>query len=254
MRRLVDLIGLRRTETKKPSIPKGMAVFAIGDIHGCADLLVAMHQEILHQSRQLPKDTKKVILYLGDYIDHGPQSADVIDVLVATNLPGFTAIHLMGNHELAFLDFLKGKQKSDTIKEWLYEKGGLRTIESYGVTVSTNLTAMRHELLRKIPTDHLDFLEKLHLSYQCGDFFFVHAGVDPNRPITNQSPADLLGIGEKFLSNPLILDKVIVHGHTPYPMACIKPNRIGLDTNAYQSGVLSGIMLYGHEFHILQTT
>jgi serine/threonine protein phosphatase 1 len=266
MRRLVDHVGLRRLETERPSVPKDMAVFAVGDLHGRLDLLVKMHQEILQRSKDLPEHFRKVIIYLGDYIDHGPDSADVIDTLISAALPGFRSVYLLGNHELSFLSFLKGDAdflrwtKSQTVElpdqymisqnlnEWLHDHGGLQTLRSYGLQVGAKpdaqtIAQLRIDLLRRIPTDHLEFLEKLDLKYCIGDFFFTHAGVDPSRSLSEQLPSDLLSIGNRFLQSNQILDKIIVHGHTPFQSACIKQNRIGLDTEAYRSGKLSGLMI-----------
>jgi serine/threonine protein phosphatase 1 len=273
MRRLVDHVGLRRLETERPSVPKDTAVFAIGDIHGRLDLLVKMHQEILQQSKDLPAHFRKTIVYLGDYIDHGPDSADVIDTLLSAALPGFRSVYLLGNHELSFLSFLKGDTdflrwtKLQTIElpdryligqslnEWLHEKGGLQTLRSYGLQVGAKpdaqtIAQLRIDLLRRIPTDHLEFLENLQLKYSVGDYFFVHAGVDPQRPLSEQRPSDLLSIGNQFLQSNQILDKVIVHGHTPFPSASIKQNRIGLDTDAHRTGVLSALFITPNNMNV----
>jgi serine/threonine protein phosphatase 1 len=266
MRRLIDHVGLRRLDTERPSVPKDTVVFAIGDIHGRLDLLVKMHQEILHRTKDLPPNFRKTVIYLGDYIDHGPDSADVIDTLLSAGLPGFRSIYLLGNHELMFLSFLKGDMdflrwtQSNTIdlperylisrnlNAWLHEKGGLQTLRSYGLQVGAKpdaqtIAQLRIDLLRRIPTDHLEFLEGLHLKHSIGDFFFVHAGVDPQKSLSEQRPSDLLSIGDRFLLNHQILDKIIVHGHTPFENASIKQNRISLDTNAVFTGKLSALML-----------
>jgi serine/threonine protein phosphatase 1 len=279
MRRLVDIIGLGRLETERPSIPKDLALFAIGDIHGRLDLLVKMHQEILLRTKDLPPYVRKAIVYLGDYIDYGPDSADVIDTLVSSILPGFKSIYLLGNHELAFLSFLKGEMDflrwsktrsekeelpsdyliSQNLSNWLHEQGGLFTLKSYGLNPSTSpshkaLAEMRVELLRRIPTDHLSFLENLQLSASFGDFFFVHAGVDPQRPLNEQNPSDLLNITDRFLNTPLVLDKIIVHGHTPFQAPCIKSNRIGLDTEAHRSGILSCLTIINDQFSVFSVS
>lgn len=279
MRRLVDLVGLGRSEEqRKPSVPNNTAVFAVGDIHGRVDLLIRMHKEILEKASELPENTRKIVVYIGDYIDHGPHSADVIDTLISGALPGFESFYLLGNHELAFLSYLKGEADflrwthhrpkneklpkryliSTQLKRWLYEEGGLQTLASYGVQTSQSpdheaLATMRISLLRKIPTDHLGFLESLALSYSIGVFFFAHAGVDPTRALNEQNPSDLLGIQSRFLDYERPLDKIIIHGHTPYQAPCLKLNRIGIDTNAYQSGLLTGIMICPKSLRVLQT-
>lgn len=256
MRRLVDMIGLRRLETEKPSVPAGTAVFAVGDIHGRLDLLVEMHQKIIAAASMLPADTRKTIVYLGNYIDGGPDGAEVIDLLLSVYMPGFRSVYLMGEREHYFANFLKGKI-TPQVKAWLYEQGGLRTIASYGVNVTVNrsaesIQAMRVDLLRKIPTDHLSFLENLQLSFGKGDFFFVHAGIDPSRALNEQNPSDLLTITDGFLDCEAVLDKVVIHGHAPYPTACVRRNRIGLNTVAHNTGILSGIMITGDRFNIIR--
>lgn len=279
MRRLIDHVGLRRIETERPSVPRDTVVFAIGDIHGRVDLLVKAHQQILNKSKDLPSHLRKVVVYLGDYIDYGPESSEVIDTLISGALPGFRSIYLLGNHELSLLSYLKGEMDflrwsnsrhetkelpndyliSPQLSEWLYEKGGLATLQSYGVKTKSvpdakAIAEMRFDLLRKIPTDHIEFLENLELSHSFGDFFFVHAGVDPSRPLNEQNPSDLLTIGERFLDSRAILDKVIVHGHTPFPNACVRPNRISLDTEAHKTGLLSGLMIRDDQFSIFSAS
>src|SRR5690606_40984524 len=111
MRRLVDLIGTGRSDhVARPAIPEGLAVFAVGDVHGCVDLLVEMHREIIKQAKALPENLKRVVVYLGDYIDRGPASGDVIDLLGTALLPGFKSIHLLGNHEDTFIRYLLAKR------------------------------------------------------------------------------------------------------------------------------------------------
>jgi len=261
MRRLVDLIGTGRSDhVARPAIPEGLAVFAVGDVHGCVDLLVEMHREIIKQAKALPENLKRVVVYLGDYIDRGPDSADVIDLLVAAPLPGFKSIHLLGNHEHAFIRFVRGERdflNSPKVVQWLFREGGLATLKSYGVTVSSNtfpenIQRMRVQLLRKMPTDHFEFLQRLTLNHSIGDYFFVHAGIDPTRSLSEQRPSDLLNIREPFLASKELYDKVIVHGHTPYKAPNIQSNRIGLDTEAEASGRLSGLLLQRDNLKLLQ--
>ncbi len=262
MRRLVDLIGKGpQTNIARPCVPDGLAVFAIGDIHGRADLLVKMHREIIRQSKDLPEKVKKVAVYLGDYIDRGPDSAEVIDLLVAAPLAGFRSVHLLGNHELALISYLRGERdflSGPKVAHWLFHEGGLATLKSYGVNISTNtfpenIHRMRVELLRKIPTDHIEFLQRLSLNHCIGDYYFVHAGIDPNRPLNEQRPSDMLNIREPFLQSRALYDKVIVHGHTPFKAPNIQNNRIGLDTEAEISGRLSGVLLQKNRVMLLQT-
>lgn len=278
MRRLVDHVGLRRIETQRPSVPKCTAVFAVGDIHGRTDLLVNLHCQILEKSKTVRSDQRKIIYYLGDYIGCGPDGAGVIDMLISAPLPGFESVFLLGDNDLALISFLKGEADflrwsnnknekfelpthylvSKNVTTWLYENGGIETLQSYGVQTYNdptpqNIADMRVQLLRKIPTDHLTFLENLKLSDSKGDFFFVHAGIDPRRSLINQNPSDLLMIEEPFLNSKKVYDKVIVHGHTAYLMPVVRTNRIGINTQADKTGVLSGLMIDGEQIVILQT-
>jgi serine/threonine protein phosphatase 1 len=250
-------MGLRRSDTQRPSVPSTVAVFAIGDLHGEVDLLVQMHQQILKQAKELPANLRKIVIYLGDYIDLGRDSAGVIDTLVSAPLPGFKSIYLLGNHELAFISFLKGEANYLQNVAWIYKNGGIKTLESYGVHTFSdptpkNIAAMRIQLLRKIPTDHFSFLEQLQLNYTVGDFFFVHAGIDPKRPLNNQRVTDMLTISDNFLSSNSIYDKIIVHGHTASKAPCLHRNRIGLDTDAYLTGALSGVMIRRDMITVIQ--
>lgn len=279
MRRLVDHVGLRRVETQRPSAPKGAVVFAVGDTHGRVDLLIKMHQQILSRCKDLPSSVRKIVVYLGDYTGSGPDSAGIIDMLVSAPLPGFDSVFLLGDTDLALISFLKGEADflrwsqnktekfelpthylvSKNVTEWLYQNGGIETLQSYGVETSNdptpqNIAAMRVQLLRKIPTDHLTFLENLKLSDSRGDFFFVHAGIDPRRALTNQNPSDLLMITEPFLNSKKVYEKVIVHGHTPYLMPVVRTNRIGIGTQPDKTGVLSCLMINGEQIGILQTS
>ena len=251
MRRLVDMIGLRHCETEKPSVPKDCAVFAIGDIHGRLDLLADLQQQIITLAAQLPA-TRKTIVYLGNYIDYGPDGADVIDTLLSIYIAGFRPVYLMGEAEHHFINFLKGKIDS-AICAWLFERGGMQTLKSYGVKINSSSMAglhkMRVELLRKIPTDHLTFLENLQLSYTLGDYFFVHAGIDPKVPLKQQKPSDLLTITDSFLNHAQALDKIIVHGHTAFETPCIRSNRIGLNTAAHNTNILSGVIITADKFN-----
>lgn len=257
MRRLVDMIGLPRQDTKRPRVPDTVAVFAIGDIHGEVDLLVRMHRQILQEAAKLPANLRKTIVYLGDYIDHGRDSAGVIDLLVSAPLPGFTSHYLSGNHELSFLNFIKGdlprhKVNNDHIINWLHSEGGLATLHSYGVDTKQNLVDIRVQLLRKMPTDHFTFLERLQLSHSVGDFFFAHAGVDPRRSLKDQRPMDLLNGGHDFLEHNGTYDKIIVHGHSTTPDPLILHNRIALDTDAHRSGRLSAVMIHHDNVSVIK--
>lgn len=207
-------------------------IYAVGDIHGRADLLGELHEK-------LKKDWPPgIIVYLGDYIDRGPQSARVIDILLDDALPEFRQVFLRGNHEemlLLSIDYL------EAFEGWL-EVGGLDTLASYGVGSA-----------KEIPRKHLDFIRATERSYETDEFFFCHAGVDPDLPLLDQDPDDLFWITEPFLSSKKDFGKVVVHGHTPGRRPQVRPNRIGIDTDAWRTGCLTAVALDGSCVTVIET-
>jgi serine/threonine protein phosphatase 1 len=158
------------------------------------------------------------------------------------------SVFLMGNHEAVFLKFL---QEPEVLKHW-QQFGGLDTLMSYGLTgeFSTNaeqLAGLAAALDKAMPAEHHRFLNQLVPSYSCGDFFFVHAGVRPGIPLTEQRQEDLLWIRDEFLLHEGGFDKIIVHGHTPVLEPEIRSNRINIDTGAYATGRLTCIILEGDQ-------
>ncbi|MGE0722738.1 MAG: metallophosphoesterase family protein [Alphaproteobacteria bacterium] len=247
----------RRRDPKaavRPSIPAGSAVYAVGDVHGRADLLADLQAQIVADARRVEAD-RRVVVYLGDYVDRGGQSREVIDRLLDVPLPGFESVHLMGNHEAFLLQFL------ETIAAgpgWMMN-GGRATLASYGIQPPARITdaqllaETQAHLRAALPEDHRLFLETLGLSHVEGDYAFVHAGIRPGVPLDEQAPADLLWIREPFLDWTGPLERVIVHGHTISEQPEIRPNRIGIDTGAFASGVLTCLALHGDRRWILRT-
>lgn len=234
------------------AIPAGYRVYAIGDIHGEAALLAAMLDRIRADAGDHPP-ARTLVVFLGDYIDRGPDSRGVLELLCSNPLPGATLRFLMGNHEAAMLDFLAGEPAGT---EWL-RFGGVETLASYGIAAAgaatpQRLSQLRMELEARLPPRHLDFLRGLENSCVIGGYAFVHAGIRPGRSLDAQIPEDLFWIREPFLSDPRPHDHVIVHGHTVTPEPELRPNRIGLDTGAYATGVLTGLRLMGTNQQILQ--
>ncbi|MCE2509408.1 MAG: serine/threonine protein phosphatase [Alphaproteobacteria bacterium] len=238
----------------KAKIPNGTVAYAIGDIHGRVDLLEELQAKIQEDART-QAGKRHVVVYLGDYVDRGLTSREVIDRLIEDPLPGFESVHLKGNHEDAMLKFL---HDTDIAPGWL-AYGGDATLYSYGVTVPRSpltpdkLSTMQAEFARKLPGRHLEFLSALDLRHEEGDYFFVHAGVRPGRSLEEQSEEDLLWIRDAFLFSADDFGKIIVHGHTISPKPEFQPNRIGIDTGAFASGVLTCLVLDGTEQRILQT-
>jgi serine/threonine protein phosphatase 1 len=225
-------------------LPEGIRIYAIGDIHGCADLLEALLLEIDADCTLYPP-RRPIVVFLGDYIDRGPTSREVLDLLLGCERTKET-IFLRGNHDSFVHRFLS---EPAVLDEWRL-CGGLETLVSYGLKPSINPDGLEQarlakELAKSIPKRHLEFLESLSLSFNCGDFLFVHAGIRPGVPIRKQREEDLLWIREEFLSCEQRFEKFVVHGHTPVSVPDLRPNRINIDTGAFATGRLTCIVVEG---------
>ncbi len=231
-----------------------MTVFAIGDIHGCAAHLRQMHEKIWRHAAQFP-DNKNIIVYLGDYIDRGADSKGVIDELLAPPPSGFEKIYIKGNHEQMLLNYISGAAHAQS---WLdYINGGRATIESYGAAAVGNFPDYNKtvsEFIAAIPPIHLQFYKNLKMFFEIGDYFFVHAGVHPNRHLHDQLDDDMLWIREPFLSSGKNMGKIVVHGHTITAHPDKHPHRIGIDTGAYWSGNLTALALRGKSQEFIQVS
>ena len=233
--------------------PTDCRVYAIGDIHGRADLLRALRRRIRADAAQAPALDKRVV-YLGDYIDRGAASREVFDMLIDEPLAGFTSVHLSGNHEAMALDFL---EDSRTASRWLND-GGAETLKSYGLAGAPcwdplAMAGVRESLAAALPARHLAFLRGLRLSHTEGDYFFCHAGVRPGVALESQAPEDLLRIREPFLESDADHTKMVVHGHSITERVEPRPNRIGVDTGAWRSGRLSALVLEADTWRLLDT-
>lgn len=241
-------------EPRASHVPEGQRLYAIGDIHGRDDLLAELLGRVEEDARRAGP-AQNILIYLGDYIDRGLQSRQVLERIVAGPPDGFEAIHLKGNHEAAMLEFLRDPAFGRT---WKYY-GGLETLHSYGIrelTLSDNpedFERARMHFEGALPEAHRRFLETLPLSVAFGDYFFVHAGVRPGVPLERQSEDDLLWIRDEFLESTSSFGKVVVHGHTPREDVVFRTNRIGVDTGAYVTGVLTCVVLEGASRRLLQT-
>jgi len=239
-----------------PGVPDGHAVYAIGDIHARLDLLEELEGEIVADAARRGAE-RRTVIYLGDYISRGPSSYGVIEHMLAPPLPGFERVCLKGNHEDLLAWFLDG----DLIAgKDLLNNGGIAMFEDYGVHVpdpyddDDTLGFLRRTIAAALPPAHLAFFQGLQLSRTIGDYFFVHAGVRPGVPLAEQKPLDLMWIRRRFLMSDLDHGKIVVHGHCITPEPVVRPNHIGLDTGASQSGVLTCLALYGQERRFLQTS
>jgi len=229
-------------------------VYAIGDIHGCADLLDQLHGMIADDLRSAPAGMRSAVIYLGDYIDRGAGSRQVIDRLLWDPLPASQAIHLCGNHDDFLLKFLEDPSVGPI---WL-KNGGMATLESYGVEVPPeldreSLRAIRDRLESRLPEAHRDFFRRLRYSHSEGGYFFAHAGVRPGLPLEAQSPYDLMWIRGEFLESTADFGKMVIHGHTPSKGVDRQPNRIGVDTGAFWTGQLTAAVLEGADVRFLST-
>jgi serine/threonine protein phosphatase 1 len=236
------MISLSGRKARRPHLPDGVRIYAIGDVHGCADLLDSLLKRV--EVHKVANPTRECIeIFLGDYIDRGPASQDVLDRLVAHERTG-QSVFLKGNHETYVNDFIKNPF---VLKDWQH-LGGLETLMSYGMKPAINAKAEQQSQLaadfsRALPEAHRQFLRHLKSSFTYGDFFFVHAGVRPGIALQKQREEDLLWIREDFLFCEDDFGKVVVHGHTPVLQPDIRANRINIDTGAYATGRLTCLIL-----------
>jgi serine/threonine protein phosphatase 1 len=220
------------------ALPDGRRIYAIGDIHGCADRLFALHQVIADDLARRPV-AAPLLLHIGDYIDRGPDSAAVIARLAAGSpLPGVPTVNLLGNHEQTMIDALSGDRAAGT--DWLYQ-GGRPALESWGVDPDSP----RDTWPAGVPAEHLAFVRGLTLSHRDGGYFFAHAGIRPGVPLEAQTKEDLLRIRQPFLFTDVDFGAVVVHGHTPVKAPVVRHNRIAIDTGAVFDGVLTCAVLEG---------
>lgn len=236
-----------------PSIPVGQRVFAIGDIHGRLDLLDDVLERIARDCDHRPPAQTQLI-FLGDVIDRGPQSAAVIDRLLALSLRDPSARFLLGNHEEVFLSVLSGDY--DALK-FFNRIGGDATIASYGIGKDDYAAGDFFEVLEllrsAVPEAHVRFLQSFADQIVIGDYAFVHAGIRPGVALADQQPEDLRWIRTAFLRSETAFEKFIVHGHTVTDDVDERPNRIGLDTGAYMSGRLTAMGFEGDQRWVLQS-
>jgi serine/threonine protein phosphatase 1 len=238
-----------------PAVPDGTVVWAVGDIHGRLDLLQPLVESIaadLHGSAA----TRKVVVFLGDYIDRGPDSRGVLRLL--SGLPAIKGIEwrfLKGNHEQAMLGFLDDPSAGP---KWC-EYGGDNALRSYGLRVpdlahrTEAWARVAADLRHKLTARETEFLENLELSVTVGDYFFSHAGARPGVALDRQSPGDLMWIRQPFLDSPTAFEQVVIHGHTPNPRVHADHRRIGIDTKAYDTGILTALRLHACERSLLQS-
>lgn len=235
---------------RRARLPKGVRLYAVGDIHGCADLLTTAFG-LIDEDLARTKPGRVIQVFLGDYVDRGPNTRRTLDLLIGRGQVHET-IFIKGNHEALLMEFLADPLR---LPEWL-QLGGAATLMSYGVEASahqavTDPVSVRQAFLAALPQSHAAFLRTVVPSYSCGDFFFAHAGVKPGIALDQQSEEDLMWIREPFLSSDEDFGKVVVHGHTPVREPEIRNHRVNIDTGAYATGCLTVLAIEDHrlDFH-----
>lgn len=248
------LSRLRRgsAEVRQRGVPHGQRIYAIGDIHGCDQLL----DTLLEQIRQdvAGYSGTVTLVYLGDYIDRGLGTARVLDRVCQKPDWAHDVVPLRGNHEEMILQFIDDPVAAGS---WC-QYGGLETLAAYDVALENvrrgrGVAEARDALVERMPAAHLDFLCSLKLSAHMGDVFFCHAGVRPRIDLAHQKAGDLLWIREEFLNATDDFGAYIVHGHTPTEVPQVRANRLNIDTGAYLSGCLTCAVLEGHGVRFLAT-
>lgn len=233
--------------------PEGLRLYAVGDIHGRLDLLRLLLGAIAEDAEGTTAAIR--LIFLGDYTDRGPQSREVVETLMelGERRPD-ASIFLKGNHDDTLLKFVRDPGVG---RSWC-NYGGAETLESYGVqapvmtTDAADWERARLEFVDSLGQRGLAFFEALPPFVEFGDYFFVHAGVRPGVPLDEQDEKDLLWIRDDFLRPREAMEKAIVHGHTPEADAFVSARRIGIDTGAYASGVLTAVVLEGAERRLIQ--
>ncbi|MGH6922691.1 MAG: metallophosphoesterase family protein [Propylenella sp.] len=232
-----------------PMLPDGLRIYAIGDLHGRFDLLETMADKIRDDLRASPPAERAVEIFIGDYIDRGPQSREVVEWLIETAPLGHERICLLGNHEDMLLEALADPSG---LANWLFN-GGDATLVSYGVTaLPSSPPAMHAACVAAIPPRHRAFLSALPRTAEFGSYFFVHAGINPSRRLYDQDPQDLIWIRGPFHISNADFGRIVVHGHTPVVEPDIRTNRINIDTGAVFTGRLTCLVLEGAGRRLLE--
>lgn len=243
-RRLKSLFASRSGAAPAASVahlPPGERIYAIGDVHGRLDLLTRLLAGIDEDDAARGPAATRIVL-LGDLVDRGPQSRQVIDLLLTRDWGAQRPVFLRGNHEEVFQLTLGGNLEA--ARFWM-RIGGDATMTSYGVSRtlidSGDTLSLCEEFARRVPDEHAVFVHRMIDSLAVGGYCFVHAGLKPGVPLDRQKPEDLRWIRERFLDFEGSHGAVVVHGHSISPAVEERYNRIGIDTGAYASGILTAI-------------
>lgn len=247
------MLGLSSRQQNEPAGARGYRAYVIGDIHGRLDLLDALLAKIHAEIEQQPA-RKTLLVFVGDLIDRGPSSCQVLERLRTYSHPGVQPVFLLGNHEEVLLRILRGE--ASLIGKWRWF-GGSECLQSYGANVAEVARASDSEALaivrRAIPREHIEFIESFADSCRFGDYLFVHAGVRPGVELEQQTQADMRWIREPFLQHEGDHGFVVVHGHTISEAVEHRPNRIGIDTGAYRTGLLTALAIEGTDRWLIDT-
>lgn len=243
----------RKSFLGEAMIPEGQRVYAIGDVHGQNDLLQILLGKI--QDDDVARGSgQSEIVFLGDLVDRGPDSSGVIETAMKLQRERGNVRFLMGNHEEVFLASMKGSERAT---RFFTRIGGKETILSYDISIREYMEldneALTARLPDVIPQSHVDFVEGFEDQIVIGDYAFVHAGIRPDVPLSEQKPKDLRWIREDFLSATQLHEKMIIYGHTINEEVVEADNRIGIDTGAYYTENLTAIALEGRNRWYLDT-
>ncbi|WP_299174224.1 metallophosphoesterase family protein [uncultured Brevundimonas sp.] len=240
---------------RRTSTPEDTAAWAVGDIHGRLDLLSPLVDAMI-ADLEATTARRKILVFLGDYIDRGPDSKGVIDLLAGLRSRGMFELHfLRGNHEDRMEAFLTDPQLGPG---WC-DYGGREALQSYGVappfdkTDADGWAAACATLNAAVDDRQRAFLAAQEYSFSLGDYFFAHAGAQPGVPLDRQDPQQLMWVRQAFLHHPEPFERVVIHGHTPAEAVHADDRRIGLDTGAYATGVLTALRLEGEDRQLMQT-
>jgi serine/threonine protein phosphatase 1 len=228
-------------------------VYAVGDVHGCYNEMIALERMIEEDAKQLPGE--KLIIMLGDYIDRGPDSAQVLEHLISPPSHGFRRICLTGNHEIGMLNYLDGLT---SLRDWC-SLGSNPTLQSYGIDLEYlrrvySSSQMVDKIIRaSIPARHVTFLRELPILVDGGNIIFVHAGIRPSNSLDSQSDADLVTIRDEFYREANNLPYYVVHGHTIVARPQHGIRRVNIDTGACFTGTLTALRLWDRKARIIST-
>ena len=244
----------KKATVSAATAPDDCRLYVVGDVHGRVDLLQRIREQICADAAAATS-SRKILIHLGDYVDRGESSRQVVDLLLDEPLDGFETVFLTGNHEEMMLGFLDNAAVGAM---WLHN-GGDATLFSYGVRMGSGTSLdqryieMQRSLRDKVPERHLAFLRELKPYHVEGDYLFVHAGIQPEVPLDQQVSQDLLWIRDEFLYSKADHGYCVVHGHTIVSQPEFLPNRIAIDTGGYFSNTLTCLVLEGSTQRILQT-